>query len=116
MRIKVSGRHLDVNEALKEYVTEKAGKLQKFYDRVQSVEVVFDQEGAKVRCELIAAADHHTTFVAKETHAEAFASLDAAVRDVERQLTRHKEKFRNRKHMTGPEDREPLGSAAATEG
>jgi putative sigma-54 modulation protein len=116
MRIKVSGRHMDVTEPLKNYVNEKAGKLERFYDRVQTVEVIFDQEGTNHRCELIVTADHHTTFVAKEKHADAFACLDAAVKDIERQLTRHKERFRNRKHLTGPEGREPLGGLAAPEG
>lgn len=116
MRIKVSGRHMDVAEPLKAYVTEKAGKLERFYDRLQSVEIIFDQDGPDHRCELIATADHHTTFVAKEKHGDAFACLDAAVKDLERQITRHKEKFRNRKHLTGPEDRQPFGGAAAAEG
>src|SRR2546427_4254371 len=115
MRIKVSRRHLEVPEPLRAYVTEKAGKLERFYDRIQSVEVIFDQEGTDHRCELIATADHHTTFIAKENHADAFACVDAAIRDVERQLTRHKEKHRNRKHLTGADDRQPLGGAATAE-
>ncbi|MBI5763621.1 MAG: ribosome-associated translation inhibitor RaiA [Planctomycetes bacterium] len=103
MRIKISGRHMEMADSLKAYADEKAGHLNRFYDRLQSVEIIFDQEGGKVRCEMIATADHHTTFVAKETHADAFAAFDAAIKDVERQLTRHKEKHRNRKHLTGPE-------------
>ena len=116
MRIKVSGRHMDVSDALKDYINEKAGKLDRFYDRIQSVEVIFDQEGPKLNCELIATADHHQTFVAKEAHADAFACLDAAIKDVERQVTRHKERFRNRKHLTGPSDHDSIGGAAASEG
>jgi putative sigma-54 modulation protein len=111
MRITVSGRHMEVSESLKSYVQEKAGKLDRFYDRVQNVEVVFNQEAGAHHCELIATADHHTTFVARESHADAFASLDAAVKDLERQLNRHKEKFRNRKHLTG-EDRGGRGESA----
>jgi putative sigma-54 modulation protein len=113
MRIKVSGRHVEVTDALKAYVTEKAEKLQRFYDRVQNIEVIFEEEAGNHRCELIASADHHTTFVAKEVRPDAFASVDAALKDVERQLTRHKEKFRNRKHLTGPEGQVPLGGEAA---
>jgi putative sigma-54 modulation protein len=104
MRITVSGRHMDVTDALKSYANEKAGKLEKFYDRVQTIEVIFTPEGQEHVCELIATADHHNTFVAKESHADAYASLDAVVKDIERQLTRHKEKFRNRKHSGGPEE------------
>ncbi len=102
MRITVSGRHTEVPDRLKVYAEEKAAKLERFYDRVQTVEVVFGQEASHHLCEIIAKADHHTTFVAKEKHADAYASLDASVKDLERQLSRHKEKFRNRKHPDGP--------------
>ncbi|HVP12508.1 MAG TPA: ribosome-associated translation inhibitor RaiA [Phycisphaerae bacterium] len=104
LRIRVSGRRTELDEALKTYASEKADRLQRYYDRLQSVEIMFDVEAEHHRCEVIAKADHHTTFVAREEHADAYASLDAAVRDLERQLKRHKEKFRNRKHLTGRED------------
>jgi putative sigma-54 modulation protein len=111
MRITVIGRHADISEALKDYADEKAGKLDRFYDRLHSVEVVFDLDGIRHRCEIIAKADHAATFVAREEHEDSFASLDAAVKDLERQLTRHKERFRNRKHPGGhggePEAWEP---------
>ena len=102
MRITVSGRHTEIPDRLKSYAHDKGSKLERFYDRVQTVAVVFDQEANHHLCEIIATADHHTTFIAKEQHADAFAALDASVRDLERQLSRHKERFRNRKHPDGP--------------
>lgn len=120
MRITVSGRHMDVSDSLRAYAEEKSGKLERFYDRVHSVEVVFDVDAGKPRCEVIARADHQMTFVARESHTEIYAALDASVRDLERQLTRHKEKHRNRKHtaparaetepLSGPS---PFGGATA---
>ena len=116
MRITVTGRHTELSDSLREYASEKANKLARFYDRVQSVEVVFDLDGGKHRCEVIAKADHAATFVAREEHEEPFAALDAAVKDLERQLTRHKEKFRNRKHLTGRGDKpSPADPALAEE-
>lgn len=114
MQITVTGRHTDVSDSLRTYAEEKSAKLERFYDRVQTVEVVFDVDAGKQRCEMIARADHHTTFVAKELHVEAFAALDAAVKDIERQLNRHKEKHRNRKHPDGVRaDHEPFASPAS---
>lgn len=112
MRITVSGRHTEIPDRLKTYAEEKASKLERFYDRVQTVEVVFDQEANHHSCEIIAKADHHTTFIAKEEHADAFAALDATVRDLERQLSRHKERFRNRKHPDGPPAKSLLAESA----
>ncbi len=117
MRITVTGRRMDVSDSLREYVEKKAGRLGRFYDRVHSVEVIFDVEAGNHRCEVIARADHHATFVAREEHEEPSACLDAAVKDLERQLTRHKEKFRNRKHLTGrSNEREPLGGPSIEDG
>lgn len=102
MQITVSGRHFDVSERLRNYTVEKAGRLERFYDRAQSADVVFDKEALKHRCEIIVKADHHMTFVAKESHEDPYAALDATVKDLERQLNKHKEKFRNRKHPETP--------------
>jgi len=112
MRITVSGRRSDISKKLKDYANLKALKLGRYYDRVQSCDVVFDIEATRHRCEIIAKADHHATFVAREDHEDPYASLDAAVKDLERQLTRHKERFRNRKHLTGGAQREPLGGSS----
>lgn len=112
MRITVTGRHMTVREELKTYATEKTAKLERFYDRAQNAEVVFDHQAGHTICEIIVRADHHQTFVAKEQHADAHAALDASVKDLERQLSRHKEKFRNRKHPGDIEEREPLSGPA----
>ncbi len=108
IRITVSGRHMDLSDALKSFVDEKAGKLNKFYDRAHSAEVVFERQGDNHRCEIIVKADHHMTFIAKEEHEDPYAAVDAAVKDLERQLNRHKEKYRNRKHPDGFSEREPM--------
>lgn len=101
MQITISGRHLDVSEKLKDYTTEKTSKFDRYYDRARSVEVVFDKESLVHVCEIIVRADHHTTFVAKESHEDPYAALDATAKDIERQMTKHKEKHRNRKHPEG---------------
>lgn len=122
IRITVSGRHMEVSDALKSYANEKAGKLERFYDRVHGVEIVFDKQAINHRCEIVATADHHTSFVAKEEHEDPYAALDASVKDLERQITRHKEKRRNRKHPDGLPDKGILGpspeepSASSSEG
>ncbi|HWL92007.1 MAG TPA: ribosome-associated translation inhibitor RaiA [Phycisphaerae bacterium] len=102
MQIIVSGRHFELSDKLKDYAIEKTTRLERFYDRAQTAEVVFDKEALTHACEIIVRADHHQTFVAKENHEDPYAALDATVKDIERQLTKHKEKFRNRKHPDGP--------------
>ncbi|MCG8409116.1 MAG: ribosome-associated translation inhibitor RaiA [Phycisphaerales bacterium] len=115
MRITVTGRHMDLSSELKSYATEKTSKLERYYDRVQSVEVVFDRQAGNhsFECEIIAKADHHMTFVAKEQNEDPYAALDASSKELEGQLRRHKEKFRNRKHPNGLTEKEPLGGSSS---
>ena len=42
MQITVSARHMGVTESLKDYCEEKAGRLERFFNRIQSIEVVLD--------------------------------------------------------------------------
>lgn len=109
MRITVTGRHTDLPDGFKSYVQEKAEKLDRYYDRLHSVEIVVDQEAGNQFVEIIASGDHHNTFVAKEKHADAYAAADQALKELEGQLRRHKEKHRNRKHLGGRDDKQTMG-------
>ena len=44
MVISVVGRHVDLEDELKSYAEEKAGKLVRFYDRIQAIEIIFQEE------------------------------------------------------------------------
>ena len=98
MIVTVSSRHMDVTPPLKSYAEQKANKLLKYYDRIQEIEVVFDNGKDKTRVEMIVNAEHKNTFIAHHDHEDAYASVDACVDKLERQLSEHKKKFRNRKH------------------
>ena len=50
-----------------------------------------------MRVEMIVNADHHK-FVAHCSDSDAYGCIDAVVHKLERQLTDHKERHRNRKH------------------
>ena len=97
MQILLTGRHVNVTDELKEYASQKAEKLPKFYDRVQSIEVVLDHEGGDFTVDMIVTAGRDN-FIAHEAGPDMFALVDLVCEKLERQLRRHKERFRNRKH------------------
>lgn len=97
VRIAVSGRHVEVSKEVEDYVRTKAMRLTKYYDRIQEVEVVLDHESEQFSAEMIVRADHKQTFVARGTGPDTFALIDGILDKLERQLTKHKEKLRNRK-------------------
>ena len=101
MIVTISGRHMDVTEALKNYAEQKVGKLSKYYDRIQEIEVVFDNGKDATRVEMIVNAEHKNTFIAHHDEGDAYACIDGCMHKLERQLSDHKQKIRNRKHPEG---------------
>lgn len=108
MQINVTGRHVQVSDDVREYITEKAEKLPRFYDRIQEIEVVLDHESEQFSAEMIVRVDHEPTIVASETGSDTFVLIDVIVGRVERQLKKLKEKRRIHKHdgktMPAPND------------
>lgn len=105
MQIIVSGRHQDVTDELKSHVGQKLEKLTRYYDRVESIEAVLDREGEVPIVEAIVNAEHGTRFVARESGVDLYAALDLVMDKLARQLTKHKERFRNRKHQAKRSDK-----------
>ena len=94
MHLKITGQHLDLTDALKNYVNEKIGGVDQYFDNVIDAEVVLRQEKFRNSIEV-------TLFAAGQTlHAEAedkdmYAAIDAASDKLERQVIRYKEKLTN---------------------
>lgn len=96
---------MDVTEALKSYATQKANKLTKYYDRIQEIEVILDSHKDAASVEMIVNGEHKNMFIANHGDGDAYACIDACVEKLERQLTDHKKRIKNRKHpqQTTPE-------------
>ncbi len=105
MIVTVSSRHMEITPALKRYAEQKAGKLTKYYNRIQEIEVVLDSNKDAVRVDMMVNGEHKNMFIATHNEGDAYACIDACVDKLERQLTDHNKKIKNRKHpqQTVPE-------------
>lgn len=102
MLITISGKHIEITEAMKTHAEEKAAKLPRYYDSINQVEVIIDgSRRGNVSVEIIARAEHSKVFVVTETGEDGYRCIDIAVHKLERQLRRMKGKERDNKH-TGP--------------
>ena len=97
MLTKITGRHMEVTDAIRDYTEKKITRLEKYYNRISEVEVVLDGEGMDHKVEIIIKADNHQRFVVTHAGNDMYGCIDACIDKIERQLTRHKEKSRNRK-------------------
>lgn len=102
MQVTIVGRHGDVSQHVKDYMTSKLDKLPRFYDRVMYIEVIVDGQPPRNTVELVVSVAKHREFVAKETGKDVFPCFDLCLDKIERQLNRHKERTRSHKHPPPP--------------
>lgn len=97
MQINISGHHVELTPALKDYVHEKFEKLERHFDHISKCQVTLEVE--KVR--QMAEATMHV--VGNDIHAKAentdmYAAIDGLVDKLDRQILKHKEKNVDRMH------------------
>lgn len=106
MNVIVNARHMEVTDSIRQYVQNKVAKLPRFYDNVQSIEVILDREADRSVVEIVAHARRKRTFVATHRDQDMYASIDQCLDKVAAQLRRHKDTVRDRQ---GPPRGETLG-------
>lgn len=98
MEFKISGKHIEITPPIHDYAEKKSQKLHRYYDRIQEIAVVVDKPDRLFQVELIVDVEHREPFIARDHHEDLYAGIDLVMDKMERQLTDHKEKLRNRKH------------------
>lgn len=103
MLLTVTGKHIEITDAIRAHLQEKADKLPRFHNNISHVEVVIEGgEGVNFSVEVITHVEHEELVPAREVSADMYAALDAAFHKTERQLKKRKEKQRDHKHSGGP--------------
>jgi putative sigma-54 modulation protein len=108
MEVKVTGRHPGITPHLREYAEEKTHRLERYFDGTHRVEVVMSREGDQSVVELIIAATGRQ-IVSESRASDLYAAFDTVLDKAEKQLIRHKEKLRGKRHK--PEEVVPPSEA-----
>jgi len=92
MQIDITGHHVDLSDALRDYVNDKFERLERHFDKVIDVHVTLTVEKMNQKAE----ATLHMS--GNDIHAEAesndmYASIDGLVGKLDRQIVKHKEKI-----------------------
>jgi putative sigma-54 modulation protein len=98
MQITFSSRHMENTPALTTHTEQKAGKLTRYFDRIQSIEVVLEKIKDTMRAEVRVHVEHNDVMVSHHDDPDAYAAIDGALHKMERQLSEQKDMIRNRKH------------------
>lgn len=94
MQLSITGHHIEVTEALKNYVTEKFAKLDRHFDQVINVHVILEVEKLAQKAEATVQVNGAKLF-AEETHEDLYAAIDGLIDKLDRQVLKHKDKIQD---------------------
>ncbi|MHC5082943.1 MAG: ribosome hibernation-promoting factor, HPF/YfiA family [Planctomycetota bacterium] len=104
MLVTITGKHLEITDAIRLHAEEKVQKLPRYFDSISQIEVVIEgNEGGHQSVEIIVHAEHNDLLIAKEVGDDTYTCIDMTVHKLERQLRRAKEKQRSHKRTAIPE-------------
>lgn len=100
MQINITGHQIDVTPALRAFTEEKFDRLERHFDKITSINVVFDVRDLRQVAEatiFIPKAELHASSVSEDM----YAAIDLLVDKLNRQLMKHKGKMiQHRDHRT----------------
>ncbi|MFC1677075.1 ribosome hibernation-promoting factor, HPF/YfiA family [Planctomycetota bacterium] len=104
MLFTITGKHIEITEAMREHAEQKTAKFPKYYNSISRVEVIIDgSDGGNISVEIIAKGEHSNIFIVTEAGDDAYQCIDLAARKLERQIKRKKTKERDNKHAGASE-------------
>lgn len=93
MKIKIAGRHTIVSPTLRDYVIEKTEALERYFDRIISVDVVLSVEKERQIADFHAHLTNRKRINAREESTDMYASIDKAIDRLKRQLMKFKDQL-----------------------
>ncbi|MEH6504431.1 MAG: ribosome-associated translation inhibitor RaiA [Cycloclasticus sp.] len=92
MQLDLSGHHVDITDALREYTHTKFGKIKRHFDKVIDVHVILTVEKLEQKAEATIQLNG-TKIFAEDTQENMYAAIDTLVDKLDRQVVKHKQKL-----------------------
>ena len=93
MQIQVSGHHIVVTDALRDYVVAKLEKMERHFEGLYEVSVVLSVQKLVHRAEATVTAARQKVLHAEAVGADLYASIDTLADKIDAQVRKHKEKL-----------------------
>ncbi|HEX5093482.1 MAG TPA: ribosome-associated translation inhibitor RaiA [Burkholderiales bacterium] len=99
MNLNVSGHHLEVSPALRDYVREKLGRVTRHFDHVIDAHVVLSVDKLRQKAEVTLHVRGKDIHCASEDQ-DLYAAIDLLVDKLDRQVLKYKDKRQDKSHET----------------
>jgi putative sigma-54 modulation protein len=96
MKLRITGRHMDITPALRDYIETRFERLDRYGLKVGSLQIVLDVEKLQHKAEVIGAVNGKRV-QAKTATREMYATIDALIDRVDAQFRKWKERLVNHK-------------------
>ena len=100
MNLHLTGHHVEITPAIRDYVVSKLSRINRHFDHVIDVNVIMTVEKLDQKIE----ANVHLS--GKDIHVhcndgDMYAAIDALIDKLDRQILKHKERFQVNRHSPG---------------
>jgi len=106
MQVLVTGKHIDVGDALRARITDElSSSIGKYFDRGGAADVVVAQEGHEIRVDCRVHLDSGQNLESHGSAVDAHAAFDVALEKIDTRIRRYKRRLKNH-HRPTPKDAE----------
>ena len=97
MKYNIRGEKVEITPAIKSYIEEKIGKLDKYFEKADDItaSIVVKIRGKEQKMEITVPAMHFT-LRSEESHDDLYAAIDLTVDKLERQIRKNKTKINSK--------------------
>ncbi len=99
--VKVTGRHLQITDAINDYVTKKIESLHLDYPKIIEAHVVLEVAKYRHVADVVLVCSNHITIEAREETDDMYAAIDAVVDKVARQMRKYKTRLMKKHRPRG---------------
>lgn len=107
MQLNLTGHHVDITDALRDYVTTKLSRLERHFDQVTNVHVILSVEKLRQKAEATINITGNQLF-ANDEQDDMYAAIDGLIDKLDRQIRKHKEKVTNHHRANGGLKDQPI--------
>ena len=94
MQLNLTGHHVEITPALRDYVDSKFERLQRHFDHVFDVHVILNVEKLRQTAEATVHVNGDNLF-ADAVDEDMYAAIDSLIDKLDRQVKKHKEKIKD---------------------
>jgi putative sigma-54 modulation protein len=101
MEIIVTGRHLEVSSALRDYAAKRLGQINIDFPRIHRAHVILAVDKFRQIAEVVLQCGNHITIEARDVREDMYAAIDGVLDKAERQLRKFKTRIQDHRPKAG---------------